>query len=564
MAAPDKARRLRCAIYTRKSTEEGLDQEFNSLDAQREACAAYILSQKHEGWSELPTRYDDGGFSGGSMARPALTALLADVAAGRIDVVVVYKVDRLTRALADFARIVAIFDAAGVSFVSVTQAFNTTSSMGRLTLNVLLSFAQFEREVTAERIRDKIAASKKKGMWMGGVVPIGYRVAARKLLPHPEEAAQVREIFERYLALGTVPKLQAEMELRGLRTPQRTSVGGRVTGGAIFSRGKLYHLLTNPVVIARTRHGANIYPGQHASIIDATLWQEVQDQLAGNRNTRGRQTTANASSPLAGRIFDPAGQPMRPSHARKGHRRYRYYVSRELILRSVETGATGWRIPAQEVETATAQAIVAQLRDPTFASGALASGERRATGGTRLVAALRRIEAELRDLDSEAGKAMLRQIVLRVDVAEDRLTAWIDLAALATHDEGDALRSIAPFTIEHPILLARRGAELRLMLQGAAAEARRPDATLIETIIRSRLRFAEWRASETPATISEIAQRHGADVADVSREMQLAFLAPALVEQMLDGRQPAALTANRLRRIGDLPLLWDEQAEALG
>ena len=497
------------------------------------------------------------------MARPALTALLADVAAGRIDVVVVYKVDRLTRALADFARIVAIFDAARVSFVSVTQAFNTTSSMGRLTLNVLLSFAQFEREVTAERIRDKIAASKKKGMWMGGVVPIGYCVAARKLLPHPEEAAQVREIFERYLALGTVPKLQAEMDRRGLRTPRRTSVGGRVTGGAIFSRGKLYHLLTNPVVIGRTRHGANTYPGQHVSIIDATLWQEVQGRLADNCKTRGRQTRANAS-PLAGRIFDPAGQPMRPSHARKGDRHYRYYVSRELILRSVEAGATGWRIPAKEVETPTAQAIVAKFRDPAFASGALAPGERRANGGMRLVAALRPIEAELRDLNSEAGKAMLRQIVLRVDVAEDRLTARIDLAALATHDEGDALQSIAPFTIEHPILLARRGAELRLMLQGAGAEARRPDAALIETIIRSRLRFAEWRASEAPATLSEIAQRHGADVADVSREMQLAFLAPSLVEQMLDGRQPAALTANRLRRIGDLPLLWDDQAEALG
>lgn len=255
---------------------------------------------------------------------------------------------------------------------------------------------------------------------------------------------------------------------------------------------------------------------------------------------------------------------MRPSDARKGDRRYRYYVSRELILRSVEAGATGWRIPAKEVEAPTAQAIVAKFRDPAFASGALASGERRATGGTRLVAALRRIEAELQDLESEAGKTMLRQIVLRVDVAEDRLTAWIDLAVLATYDEGDALRSVEPFTIEQPILLARRGAELRLMLQGAAAEARRPDAALIETIIRSRLRFAEWRASEAPATISEIAQRHGVDVADVSREMQLAFLAPSLVEQMLDGRQPAALTANRLRRIGDLPLLWDEQAEALG
>ena len=280
MASPEKARKLRCAIYTRKSTDEGLDQEFNSLDAQREACAAYILSQKHEGWTALPTLYDDGGFSGGSMERPALKALLADVEARKIDVVVVYKVDRLTRALADFARIVAIFDAANVSFVSVTQAFNTTSSMGRLTLNVLLSFAQFEREVTAERIRDKIAASKKKGMWMGGAVPIGYRVEARKLVPHPEEAAQVRAIFERYLALGTVPKLQVELERSGQRSPLRISTSGKRSGGAVFSRGNLYALLTNPLVIGRIRHHDEVYPGQHPAIIEQELWDQVQERLA--------------------------------------------------------------------------------------------------------------------------------------------------------------------------------------------------------------------------------------------------------------------------------------------
>jgi len=563
MATTERATKLRCAIYTRKSTEEGLEQEFNSLDAQREACAAYILSQKHEGWTALPTFYDDGGFSGGSMERPALKALLADVEAKKIDVVVVYKVDRLTRALADFARIVAIFDAAGVSFVSVTQAFNTTTSMGRLTLNVLLSFAQFEREVTAERIRDKIAASKRKGMWMGGTVPIGYRVEARKLLANPEEAAQVREIFERYLVVGTVPKLQAEMERGGLRTPLRISASGRRTGGAVFSRGNLYTLLTNPVVIGRTRHGKQVYPGQHDAIIDASLWDQVQERLAGNRKSHANRPTANASSPLAGRLFDPGGNPMRPSHARKGGRRYRYYVSRELITRTVGAGATGWRIPAQELETAVAQAIIARLVDPEFASAAFAGGGHGAEAGSRLAQALRLIEADLRDVGSETGRAALRQVVERVNVTEDQLSARIDLSGPGIADIGDALHTVPSFTIVQPIILARRGAELRVVLQGAAADARSPDAALIEAIVQARVWFMAWRDPKASATISEIATRHGADASDVSRELQLAFLAPDLVEQILDGRQSTGLTTNRLRRIGDLPPLWDEQREAL-
>ena len=343
---PSPPPQRRCAIYTRKSTDEGLEQAFNSLDAQREACEAYILSQKHEGWTTLPRGYDDGGFSGGSMDRPGLRQLLADVAAGGIDVVVVYKVDRLTRALADFARIVAIFDAAGVSFVSVTQAFNTTSSMGRLTLNVLLSFAQFEREVTAERVRDKIAASKAKGMWMGGVVPIGYRAEARSLQPVPEEAALVQRIFARYLALGSVHRLKAELDAAGIRTPERRHRDGSRSGGAAFSRGKLYDLLANPLFIGRIRHHEQVHPGQHPAIVDEALWQAVQDRLAANRQSRSRRGAAERPSPLAGRLFDPDGRKMRPSHARRKGRRYRYYVSADLVEGSVATGATGWRIPA--------------------------------------------------------------------------------------------------------------------------------------------------------------------------------------------------------------------------
>ena len=306
---------VRCAIYTRKSTAEGLEQAFNSLDAQREACTAYVLSQKHEGWTALPHRYDDGGFSGGAMDRPALHRLLEDVRAGRVDAVLVYKVDRLTRALADFARIVAIFEAAQVAFVSVTQAFDTRSPMGKLTLNVLLSFSQFERELAAERIRDKIAASKARGLWMGGMVPIGYRAEARTLTPVPDEAALVRRIFERYLALGSVRRLKAELDAAGIRTPERLHRNGRRSGGAAFSRGKLYGMLANPVFIGRIRHRDLVHPGQHARIVDPGLWQAVQDRLAANRVSRSLRQAARAPSPLAGRLLDPEGRKMRPSHA---------------------------------------------------------------------------------------------------------------------------------------------------------------------------------------------------------------------------------------------------------
>ena len=325
---------IRCAIYTRKSTEEGLEQDFNSLDAQREACAAYILSQKHEGWTARSARYDDGGYSGGSMDRPALRQLLADIEAGKIDTVVVYKVDRLTRSLADFARIVAIFDAAGVSFVSITQAFNTTTSMGRLTLNVLLSFAQFEREVTAERIRDKIAASKAKGMWMGGIVPIGYRAEGRSLVPVPEEAATVQRIFTRYLALGSVNALRVELIAAGIRTPERRHRSGRTSGNSAFSRGKLYAMLTNPLFIGRIRHRDQVHAGLHPPIVDPALWEAVQQRLAVNRlydrptghcRTRARSPAAPsirragrcARAMPAGRAVATATMSARPAAGRR-------------------------------------------------------------------------------------------------------------------------------------------------------------------------------------------------------------------------------------------------------
>jgi DNA invertase Pin-like site-specific DNA recombinase len=340
-----------CAIYTRKSSEEGLEQEFNSLDAQREACEAFILSQKHEGWTALSEMYDDGGISGGTMERPALTRLLADIAAGKIDTVVVYKVDRLTRSLGDFAKIVEVFDTAGVSFVSVTQQFNTTSSMGRLTLNMLLSFAQFEREVTGERIRDKIAVSKQKGMWMGGLPPLGYDVQDRKLVVNEAEAEAVRHVYRRYVELGSVRALKEALDRDGIVSKSRVDRFERQTGGKPLARGALYLMLQNRIYRGEIVHKEQSYPGQHAAILDEELWDAVQALLAANRVARKTGTKATAPSLLAGLIYDDVGERMTPTHANKKGTRYRYYVSQNLITRGRSTGSdSGRRIPAGDIE----------------------------------------------------------------------------------------------------------------------------------------------------------------------------------------------------------------------
>src|SRR5438046_876860 len=358
------ASRHRCAIYTRKSSEEGLDQEFNSLAAQREACEAFIRSQQHEGWTSARTLYDDGGFSGGNMERPALQRLLADMRAGRIDIVVVYKVDRLTRSLADFARLVELFDAQGVSFVSVTQQFNTTSSMGRLTLNVLLSFAQFEREVTGERIRDKIAASKKKGMWMGGNVPLGYDANERTLVINPAEAETVRRIFALYRELGCVRRVKEEADRLGLRTKCSTTANGAERGGKPFSRGHLYTLLSNPIYTGQIAHKGELYLGQHPALIDDESWSAVRDQLAANTSDHRRKAKAVEPSLLAGLLVDARGERFTPSHAVKKGRRYRYYISTALITDVGTDRAQGWRLAAREIEEAVIRILVGALTNP--------------------------------------------------------------------------------------------------------------------------------------------------------------------------------------------------------
>jgi site-specific DNA recombinase len=341
--------KVRCAVYTRKSSEEGLDMEFNSLDAQREACEAYVASQKPEGWALVPDRYDDGGVSGGTLERPALKRLLADIELGKVDVVVVYKIDRLSRSLMDFAKLVEAFERRNVTFVSVTQSFNTTTSMGRLTLNILLSFAQFEREVIGERIRDKFAASRKKGMWMGGFVPLGYDVKDRKLIINEAEVATVRMIFERFTKIGSATVL-----VRALRTE---GICGK--RGKRVDKGYVYKLLNNPVYVGEAVHKGTSYPGEHQPIIDRPLWDRVHTILQDSPRKRAAHTRAQTPALLKGLIFGPTGRAMSPSHTRKGGRLYRYYVSTDVLSRDAEEcPPTVRRVSAAEIENA----VVDQLR----------------------------------------------------------------------------------------------------------------------------------------------------------------------------------------------------------
>ena len=370
MPEPEKVqqrsrKRIRCAIYTRKSSEEGLEQAFNSLDAQREACAAFVLSQRHEGWAALPTLYDDGGYSGGTIERPALQRLIADIEAGQIDVVVVYKVDRLTRALSDFAKLVDIFDRLGVSFVSITQQFNTTTSMGRLTLNVLLSFAQFEREVIGERVRDKIAASKKKGMWMGGNPPLGYDVKDRKLVVNKVEARTVVHIFRRYLALKSVRDLKEDLAATGIRSKRRLRLDGTEFGQRELARGALYGMLQNRIYRGEITHKGNSYPGEHPAIIDQQLWDEVQELVAKNRVERATGARAKYPSLLGGLVFDTTGERLTPTYAIKKGTRYRYYISAPLMRQAKTRRSHGWRIPAADLESLVINRLRTFFTDPT-------------------------------------------------------------------------------------------------------------------------------------------------------------------------------------------------------
>jgi len=535
---------LACAIYTRKSSEEGLEQDFNSLDAQREACAAYILSQKALGWNALRDTYDDGGFSGGSTDRPGLQRLLADIALGKVKVVVVYKVDRLTRSLADFAKMVELFDAHGVSFVSVTQQFNTTTSMGRLTLNVLLSFAQFEREVTGERIRDKIAASKRKGMWMGGMCPVGYLPRERTLSIDEEQALKVRLIFNLYLELGCVRLLGAELQNRGIQTPPRMTRRSGAAGNRPFSRGHLYRILRNPIYIGQIAHKDQVFPGNHPPIIDPELWQKVQDHLESNRQGQKTQLSVQSQHLLSGLLSDQEGRRFTASYSQKGSRRYRYYTQQ------LEEGQP-IRVPAQELEDLVLLHLTNFLADET---GLLQGMPEQANPASGLMNA--RILRNAFDADP-AGS--LRQLLSGVIFDAESLTLKMDLRMIWD----GAANQHQKIDLTIPTKLQRKGLAIKLVLNTPNAPSGKPDPKMIRLVERAH-QLAMQFISGKVQTVQELAKAEGVTPSYITRLLPIGFLAPPILQAIAQGKQPINLTVQKLLTTGNLPLAWTDQAKLLG
>lgn len=528
----------RCAIYTRKSTEDGLEQDFNSLDAQREACAAYILSQASEGWEAVPELYDDGGWSGGNMKRPGLIQLLDDVKSGKVDIIVVYKVDRLTRSLADFAKIVEILDENEASFVSVTQSFNTTNSMGRLTLNVLLSFAQFEREVTGERIRDKVAASKKKGMWMGGGVPYGYDVEERQLAINEPEAETVRLMFQRYAELKSVPQLVDELAAKDIKTRTRVWKTGRIVGGIHFKTGNLTHLLQNPIYVGKVKHKDKIYDGEHVRIVTGELFDLVQSVFAENRRDNALGKKSRNPSLLTDRIIDPDGKPMTPTHARKGPKRYRYYVTRK----PPGDKSDKWRMPAGEIERLVINAISRKL-SCVQSNGSEAADELSV-----------KMESQSALAMSLPGMTIAEQLVELSELS----------ARILVHEESIEIEFTPPdqdqsVSLSIKTKLVSKGRELKLAIASSQGPAKRdPDPVLLRLIAHAFAAHDQILRGLPSPMLSDYSKRH------LQQLTRISYLAPDIISSIIDGTQPVDLTGRKVLRIGSLPLDWTAQRTLLG
>ena len=497
---------LRCAIYTRKSTEHGLDQEFNSLDAQREACEAYIKSQASQGWRALPQHYDDPAYSGGNLDRPALKKLLADIEAGRVDVVVVYKIDRLTRSLADFAKLVEAFDARSISFVAVTQQFNTTTSMGRLTLNVLLSFAQFERELSSERVRDKIAASRRKGKWTGGTVPLGYDAKDKKLVVNKTEAETVRTIFRRYLELQSFGKLVADLDLRGIVTKKRTTKVAKYNGAIPFTYGPLAYFLKNRIYLGEMHHGGKWFEGEHDAIVDRTAFDQVQ-QLLATKSTSRKAKRSDSGALLVGKLYDDKGNRMSPSYSSKNGVRYRFYVSSALLRgRKTAAGSVG-RIAAEEIENAVLTAVATKPSQRGFDGASIHIGQ-----------------------------------VQRVVLAHDRLLISIP----GSSDEDSPAQEIRMPWSPKP-------------KDSATVEESRtaPEGTRNEILIQSVVRSHAWIQcldEGTYKSVGALAEANRLHPKVVRQGLRLAFLSPYVTSAILEGRQRRGFSLARIPKL--LSLSW--------
>jgi site-specific DNA recombinase len=526
----------RCAIYTRKSTQHNLELAFNSLDAQREACEAYIKSQAHEGWRLIPDRYDDGAFSGASLERPALQQLLADVRAGKIDIVLAYKVDRLTRSLADFAKLIELFDAHGVSFVSVTQSFHTSSSMGRLTLNVLLSFAQFERELIGERVRDKIAASKRKGLWVGGPVPLGYTAVDKKIVVVPTEAEAVRMIFARYLELGSIRALAEELDRLGIHSKRRRLSNGRTIGGGRFGVGALAHLLQNRFYIGEVVYRGEVHRGEHDPILEPALFEAVQVKLAAQAVAR-RSRLRSSPALLSGRLFDERGNRMSPTHTNKGGARYRYYASQAVLQRKPQaTGSIG-RVPAGEIEAL----VLARLRNHLKANRA----------------------AEQPDNDRELLERHLERVTLTSNHLELRLRQCVE-AAQAEHgpnnSAGRSIANVTTITVPWTSFVPAMKGIIHVPAHNTPITPSRRDALLM-AIAKAR-KWTDELAQGRLGSLAVLARREGKLERHMRLLLPLAFLSPRIISGLLVGTAPAGLTITALARA--LPWSWAEQERRLG
>lgn len=567
---------MRCAIYTRKSSEEGLDQSFNSLDAQRESSEAFILSQRPEGWRVVPTRYDDGGYSGGTMERPALKRLLEDIEANKVNVIVVYKVDRLTRSLSDFAKIVEALDARGVSFVSVTQQFNTTSSMGRLTLNILLSFAQFEREVTGERIRDKIAASKKKGMWMGGLVPLGYDVEGRKLVPNSKESELVCRIFSLYLEVGCVSKLAVQLDLNKIRSKVSLTRTGARLGGVAFARGALYALLRNRLYIGEIRHRDQWYPGEHTGIVARDLWDRVQAQLNSNLQTRRNRVREQASSLLTGLVEDAAGNRFTPSFTIRRGRRYRYYVAQLAIKNTPRSCDSPTRIPGHELEGRIIEKLLAFLKSDADVFDRLSTENESPAIGRNLVAAAKKFASRLPTLPSDDLRDLLAGFLRRVVIQENSIQVMISRKELRQSlENGGRVLAANPLGERKPVIdvndlivltieakRKRCGGEVHLVVPPNSIDSvRHPKPSLIKAIARARCWY-EKVVQGNALDMRSLARQAGLTERYVGKVFGCALLAPDIIESILEGRQPHDLNFEKLCE--HVSSSWAEQRERFG
>jgi DNA invertase Pin-like site-specific DNA recombinase len=560
---------LRCAIYTRKSSEEGLEQSFNSLDAQREACEAYAKSQAHEGWFVLEDAYDDGGFSGGNLERPALVRLLADIEAGKVDIVIVYKVDRLSRSLADFVRLVELFDKTEVSFVSVTQQFNTSTSMGRLTLNVLLSFAQFEREVTSERIRDKIAASKKKGMWMGGLVPLGYDRVDKQLVVNEKEATLVRHIYTRYLATGCVRDLKAELDADGYHSKPRPA-HHQSPGGKPFSRGALYTILKNPAYVGKVHHQGELHEGRHAAILDAELWEAVQERLTRNRLENRRRANARYPSLLAGLIYDDRGNRMSPSSSHKQNRRYAYYVSQAVIqFRENEAGSL-IRVSTKIVDQTVVDLLLGLLGSADQLLDALRYFNAKGDTLERAIEASKGLVEGWSRLTLRDQIPIVQQLLNQVVVGRSEISVALDLDELYRLLTGEdppaqskSKRRPVDLVLKAPVILKRSGIETKLVYPGGPPPKahKRTVKALQEALLKS-MQWNEAILSGDVPSFEALIRRDDLNPRQTHRLRKLAFLAPDIIEAIILGQIPETLSLEVLKR--DFPSAWDAQRRHFG